>query len=172
MCAWAALRIFTHPAGYVVIAPRCGLLAEDCAADHWCWKLDGHREQAGWRANCPYPGCGAERSLEWDVPGKSVRWRSWCGEHDKEALGPVLAELLAGCVPRRRSDRLPISHDDLVALALTDMPPMTMRRRMLQMTGVGTREALDKLGVRRENRSRVIAGQTGGVSKRMQNRRS
>ena len=172
MCAWAAL-LHIHPPRRIR-RDRAALRSAGRGLRRRSLVLetDGHREQAGWRANCPYPGCGAERSLEWDVPGKSVRWRSWCGEHDKEALGPVLAELLAGCVPRRRSDRLPISHDDLVALALTHMPPMTMRRRMLQTTGVDTREALDKLGVRRENRSRVIAGQTGGVSKRMQNRRS
>ena len=61
----------------------------------------------------------------------------------------------------------------LIALVLEeDMPPMTLRLRLLQLTGMSTPEALDKLGVRRENRSRVISGQTGGASKRMQNRRS
>jgi uncharacterized protein YjiS (DUF1127 family) len=47
-----------------------------------------------------------------------------------------------------------------------------MRLAMLELAGMSTREALDKLGVRRENRSRVIAGRTGGASKRMQRGRS
>ena len=75
-------------------------------------------------------------------------------------------------MPGGRAVRLPIEHDDLIGLALSDMPPMTMRLAMLRLAGLGTPEALDRLGVRRENRSRVIAGLTGGASKRMQNRRS
>lgn len=148
------------------------MLAEDCAADHWSAAFDGHREGTQWRANCPYPGCEAERALEWDVPAKSVRWKSWCAEHDKDLLRPLLAERLNGCLTRRRTDRDVIDHGDLISLALTDMPPMTMRLMMLRLAGMSTPEALDKLGVRRENRSRVIAGLTGGASKRMQNRRS
>src|SRR6266536_306701 len=106
------------------------------------------------------------------MPGTSVRWKTFCGYHDKEALRPVLAERLKGCLPRRRSDRTPIDHDDLIALALSGAPPMTMKLAMLQMGGMRTAEAFDKLGVRRENRARVIAGRTGGASKRIQNRRS
>jgi hypothetical protein len=106
------------------------------------------------------------------VPSKTVRWNSFCPEHGKETLRPVLAGLLGDCMSRRRSDRLPVSPDDLIALALADMPPMTMRLRMLELAGMGTREALDKLGVRRENSYSVITGRTGGVSKRIQNRRS
>lgn len=149
--------------------------AEDCAIR--CWsdalrKLSAHREANGqWRADCPVPGCDAERALEYDAPGKSVRWRSFC-HHDKEAMRPYLAKLIGPCMPGGRADRTPVDHDDLIALALSDMPPMTMRLAMLRLAGLGTPEALDRLGVRRENRSRVIAGLTGGASKRMQDRRS
>jgi hypothetical protein len=153
----------------------CGLGlpdAVDCAADHWSRKLDGRREPNGqWRAACPVPGCGCSRAFEYDAPGKHVRWRSFCGEHDKEAVRPHLAAIIGPCMPggKRKAD---IDPDELAALALADLPSMTRQLRMLQMTGMGTQEALDKLGVRRENRSRVIAGKTGGASKRMQNPRS
>jgi hypothetical protein len=70
------------------------------------------------------------------------------------------------------SRREPVRHDDLITLALSDMPPMTLRLELLRLAGLGTAEALDKLGVRRENRSRVIAGKTGHASPGMQNRRS
>lgn len=153
----------------------CGLGfpdAEDCAADHWSPALDGRRESGGqWRADCPVPGCGASRSLEYDTPGKHVRWRSFCGKHDKDAVRPYLAKLIGPCMPGG-SRRPRIENDDLIALALSQMPPMTMRLEMLRLAGLGTAEALDKLGVRRENRSRVIAGRTGGASKRMKNPRS
>lgn len=147
----------------------CGLGlpdAEDCAADHWSRALGGRRERNGqWRAQCPVPGCGALRALEYDAPGKHVRWRSFCGSHDKEAVRPHLAKLVGPCMPGG-ARREPIKHGDLITLALADMPPMTKNLRMLQLAGIGTAEALDMLGVRRANRARVIAGKTGGASKR------
>lgn len=153
----------------------CGLGlpdAEDCAADHWSPALDGRRERGGqWRADCPVPGCGAERSLEYDAPGKHVRWRSFCGEHDKDAVRPHLAKLIGACMPGGRR-REPIDHDELIGLVLADLPPMTKYLRVLQMAGVGTVEALDKLGVRRDHRARVIGGRTGGAPKRARSRRS
>jgi hypothetical protein len=140
----------------------CGLGlpdAEDCAADHWSPALGGRRERNGqWRADCPVPGCGASRSLEYDAPGKHVRWRSFCGKHDRDKVKPYLAELLGPCMPTRRAGRHPIDHDELIALALAGMPPTSLRLAMLEMAGIGTSEALDKLGVRREHRARVIAG--------------
>ena len=140
----------------------CGLGlpdAEDCAIVHWCEPLGAQRERNGqWRASCPVPGCTARRALEFDAPGKHVRWRSFCGEHDKEAVRPYLAELVGPCMPGKLAGRSPIEHDELIALALTQMPPTSLRLAMLEMAGLGTREALDKLGVRREHRSRVIAG--------------
>ena len=146
-----------------------------CALAHWCpalRSLNSHREPSGqWRADCPVPACGSRRSLEFDAPGKHVRWKSFCSLHDKEAVRPYLQKLVGICMPsgaRRES----IRHDDLIELALSDLPPMTMRLEMLRMAGLSTSEALDRMGVRREHRSRVIAGLTGGAPKRMQNRRS
>lgn len=152
----------------------CGLGlpdAEDCAADHWSPALDGRRESGGqWRADCPVQGCGAKRSLEYDAPGKHVRWRTFCGEHDKDAVRPHLAKLVGPCMPGRVY-REPIRHDDLAALALCSLPPMSLRLALLELAGYSTIDALDLLGVRRENRSRVIAGRSG-ASKLMQRRRS
>lgn len=146
--------------------------AIDCAGDCWCKALDGRREPSGqWRADCPVPRCGAKRALEWDAPGKHVRWRTFCGEHDKEATRPHLAKLVGPCLPGRVY-REPVRHEDLIALALCSVPPMSLRLALLELAGISTAEALDLLGVRRENRSRVIAGRTGGASKRMQRRRS
>lgn len=153
----------------------CGLGlpdAEDCAADHWSPALNGRRERNGqWRADCPVPGCGALRSLEYDAPGKHVRWKSFCGEHDKDAIRPYLARLIGPCMPGG-SRRETIRHDELIELALADMPPMTLRLHMLRLAGLGTAEALGRLGVRPDNRARVIGGRTGGASKRTRNRRS
>ena len=153
----------------------CGLGlpdAEDCAADHWSRALGGRREPSGqWRAECPVPGCGASRSLEYDAPGKHVRWRSFCGRHDKDAVRPHLAKLIGSCMPSGSRNRA-IDRDELIELALTDLPPMTMRLEMLRLAGMGTAEALGKLGVRPDNRARVIGGRTGGPSKRTRNRRS
>ena len=70
------------------------------------------------------------------------------------------------------SRREPIRHDELIELALADMPPMTLRLHMLRLAGLGTSEALDRMGVRPDNRARVIGGRTGGASKRTRNRRS
>lgn len=140
----------------------CGLGlpdAEDCAADHWSPALNGRRERNGqWRAPCPVPGCKSLRALEYDAPGRHVRWRSFCGKHDKDAVKPYLATLIGPCMPSRRAGRHPIDHGDLITLALAEMPPTSLRLAMLEMAGLGTGEALDKLGVRREHRARVIAG--------------
>ena len=51
-----------------------------------------------------------------------------------------------------------VPDDELIAVALAEMPPTSLRLALLEMAGLGTYEALDKLGVRREHRSRVIAG--------------
>ena len=116
-----------------------------------------HRERNGqWRSDCPVPGCGASRALELDAPGKHVRWKTWCSDHDKEATAPYLIKLIGPCMPGKRSRT--IDRDELAALALTEMPPTSLRLAMLEMAGWSTRDALDALGVRREHRSRVIAG--------------
>lgn len=156
----------------------CGLdfPAEECVLVHWSEalkNLGAHREPSGqWRANCPVPGCDVRRALEYRPRGRNIQWSSFCGHHDMDAMRPYVAKLVGPCMPGGKAGRAPIEHGELIALALGDMPPMTMKLAMLQLSGLSTPEALDRLGVRRENRSRVIAGLTGGASKRMQNRRS
>jgi len=141
----------------------CGLdadaTAEECAIAHWCpalLSLNSHREPSGqWRADCPVPGCGASRSLEYDAPGKHVRWRSFCGHHDKEAVRPYLAKLIGPCMPGGRR-REAIRHDEVIELALADLPPQSLRLGLLEMAGMTTGEALAALGVGPTHKRRVI----------------
>ena len=136
----------------------CGLGlpdAEDCAADHWSAALGGRRERNGqWRAPCPVPGCGAVRSLEYDAPGKHVRWRSFCGTHDKDAVRPWLARKIGPCMPGG-SRREPVRHADLERLALSGLPPLALKAQLLIYSGMGTTEAFDKLGIDRTTRYRI-----------------
>jgi len=135
----------------------CGLGlpdAEDCAADHWSPALGGRREPNGqWRAPCPVPGCGALRSLEYDTPGKHVRWRSFCGTHDKDAVRPHLAKLIGPCMPSGRPQ--PATAAELEALALSGLPPLALKVQLLIYSGMSTSEAFDKLAVDRTTRYRV-----------------
>lgn len=135
----------------------CGLGlpdAEDCAADHWSAALGGRRERNGqWRADCPVPDCKAKRSLEYDTPGKHVRWRSFCGEHDKDAVRPYIIKLVGPCMPsggRRTID------PEMVALATADLPPQSLRLGLLEMAGMTTAEALATLGIGPTHKRRVI----------------
>lgn len=134
-----------------------GLDAEDCAADHWSRALNGRREPSGqWRADCPVPGCRTgRRAIEYDAPGKHVRWKSWCGEHDKDAVRPYLGRLIGACMPGG-GQRAPVRHDELIALALADLPPQSLRLGLLELAGMGTSEALAKLGVGPTHKRRVI----------------
>ena len=136
----------------------CGLGlpdAEDCAADHWSPALNGRRERNGqWRADCPVPGCGALRSLEYDAPGKHVRWRSFCGTHDKDAVRPHLTQLVGACMPGR-TRLASVTRTELEALGLSDLPPVALRVQLLIYSGMTTAEAFDKLGVDRTTRYRV-----------------
>jgi hypothetical protein len=135
-----------------------GLPAADCALAHWCPALDGRAESDGWRAPCPAPGCGIHRVLHYRIRGRTVRWSAYCPHHDADALRPVLRKLLGDCLPSRLTGPAPVDHADLVSLALAPMPPMSLRLALLEIAGMSTGDALDKLGVRRENRSRVITG--------------
>ena len=131
--------------------------AIDCAGGCWCKALDGRREPGGqWRATCLVPGCGSRRALEWDAPGKHVRWRSFCGEHDKEAVRPHLAAIVGPCMPGKVQQE-PIRHADLEALALSSLPPLALKVQLLIYSGMSTTKALDKLGVDRTTRYRVRA---------------
>jgi hypothetical protein len=117
----------------------CGLgepTAEDCAIAHWCAKLGARREaNRQWRADCPVPGCGARRALEFDAPGRHVRWKSFCGTHDKDAMRPYLARLLGPCMPSRER-RAPVRHAELEALALSGLPPLALKVQMLIYAGM------------------------------------
>lgn len=137
----------------------CGLGlpdAEDCAIVHWCEALEAfgaHREPNGqWRADCPVPGCKSERSLEWDAPGKHVRWRTFC-THDREAIRPYLAKLVGPCMPGGGRRQI---NPEMVALATADLPPQSLRLGLLEMAGMTTAEALAALGVGPTHRRRVI----------------
>jgi hypothetical protein len=136
--------------------------AEDCAISHWCPVLDGRPEGVTgrvWRAPCPL--CQCPRALEFSIKGKTLQWNTFCGQHgSKEQVRQPLRDLLKGCFPGRERGPRPLGRDDITQAVLSAMPPMSMKLALLEMCGMGTREALDKLGVRREHRSRVIAGRT------------
>ena len=132
--------------------------AVDCAVAHWSPALDGRREPSGqWRADCPVPGCGADRALQYDVPGngKHIRWKSFCGHHDKEAMRPHLAKLVSPCMPGG-GGRTAVSRDELIALTLADLPPQSRQLGLLELAGMSTSEALAALGVGPTHKRRVI----------------
>jgi hypothetical protein len=135
----------------------CGLGlpdAEDCAADHWSPALNGRRERNGqWRADCPVPGCGAVRALEYDAPGKHVRWKSFCGTHDKDAVRPYLVRLIGPCMPSGRGEV--VTRAELEALALSGLPPQALKTQLLIYAGMTMADAFDKLAVDRSMRYKV-----------------
>lgn len=132
--------------------------AEDCAIR--CWsdalkKLNSHREPNGqWRADCPVPGCKSLRAIEYDAPGKHVRWRTFCGHHDRDAVRDHLAALVGPCMPRGRP--APAIRAELVALALADIPPQSLRLGLLELAGMPTSEALARLGIGPTHKRRAI----------------
>lgn len=133
-----------------------GETAEDCAILHWSPPLKGERERNGqWRAGCPVTGCRANRALEYDTPGKHVRWKSFCGEHDKETMRPFLTEIVGACMPSGKAQREPVAHASLEALALSGLPLTAVRAQLLVWSGMTTTEALDKLGIDRTTRYRI-----------------
>ena len=140
----------------------CGLdsgnTAEECAIDHWSpalLPLNAHRElNRKWRAYCHDPGCSAERSLEYDAPGRHVRWKSFCGHHDKEVVRPYLAKLIGVCMPSGRPRS--VSRDELTELALADLSPQSLRLGLLELAGMPTAEALARLGIGPTHKRRVI----------------
>lgn len=129
--------------------------AIECALIHWAPALKARREPSGqWRADCLHPGCGAERAFQFDVPGRSIRWKSFCGKHDQDAVRPHLIAAVGPCAPGRRSGEL-ITPADLQALALSGLPPVALKVQMLTWSGMSMTAALDKLGVDRTSRYRV-----------------
>ena len=111
--------------------------------------------------------CRRERKFSQAIENGRIKSTCHAGTCSQEAIKAELAKLFPGCAGRRPR-RPAINADDLAALALAEMPPVSLRLAVLEMTGMSTTAALEKLGVRRENRARVINGR---ASKRMQNRR-
>jgi hypothetical protein len=156
---------------------RCGETAAECALKHVLPALGGTctRTRNGvpceWSARCP--ACHAAGKLTLTAKGRTLlRYCHKC-EASQEALTAALSALLPcfwppGSRPSRQRRQPSIEQGDLTALALADVPPMSLRLYLLEMDGMSTPEALDKLGVRRENRARVIKGR---ASISMQNRR-
>ena len=139
--------VILWPAALANLVPKTARLATGA--------LGARRERNGqWRSDCPVPGCGAARALEFDAPGKHVRWKSFCGTHDKDAMRPYLAKMLGPCMPSRER-RAPVRHAELEALALSGLPPLALKVQMLIYAGMTIAEAFDKLGVDRTTRYRV-----------------
>jgi hypothetical protein len=139
-------------------------LAEDEIILAWIPKLPGyHWESASHRFDCPE--CGKARRLSVRAkPGfRRPQWDLKCG-CERELVAAKLADL--GLISSARRARKSASDpDELIALALADIPPQSKYLGMLELAGMSTSAALDKLGVTRTNRYRV-------VSALRQNRRS
>ena len=101
------------------------------------------------------PVCERERKFSQVIEDGRIKSTCHVGTCSQEDIKAALAKLFPGCAGRRPR-RPPISADDLAALMLSGIPPMSMKLAGLEMTGMGTTAALDKLGVRREHRARVI----------------
>jgi hypothetical protein len=147
---------------------RCGEDGTDCAVRHVVPLLDGRctksRTVAGqpvpyqWACTCPV--CHGPGKLTLTAKGRMLlRFCQRC-EAEQDDLTAALTKLLPVCftvAPSRRSGPV-IAADKLIALALAPMPPRSRQLAMLELAGIGTQDALDRLGVARQNRYRVIAG--------------
>lgn len=134
-------------------------LVVDKITRDWCPVLQhGHREPAGWRFACPC--CGSGRVLSVQAKGRYPRWNNHC-PCDRAEVRARLADL--GLVSRRYAPRRPVAdRDELAALALADLPPQSLKLALLELSGMTTTEALDKLGIRRSNRARVVSALRNG----------
>ena len=108
-----------------------------------------------------------------DVARKTAEWhptRASAAEAEMKAIrseDPVhnIAGTNPSGGPRLRSEiRSDISGNEIVALAMTKMPPVSLRLAMLELAGMTTREALDALGVGPTHRHRVIYGRLARVA--------
>jgi len=127
---------------------------EDCTALCWTPDLGGHREGVGYRAPCPWPGCGIPRTFEYGVRNNRIWWNSFCPDHDKDALRPVLRGRV--CLPGQFTT---VSVSEIEEIALSGMTSaQSINLALLELAGMTTAVALDKLGISRQNRPRVIAG--------------
>jgi hypothetical protein len=116
--------------------------------------LDGRREPAGWRAPCP--ACGTPRSLSVTVGGRYPKWNAFC-PCDRDKVRAKLAELLPDCVGRRPR-KAAVEAASLAAYALDrSIPELALRLILLEMSGMGTAEACDALGMSRAQRYRTVS---------------
>jgi len=157
---------------------RCGEDGTECAIQHVVPRLGGHctksRTVGGrsipyeWACTCAL--CDGAGKLTVTPKGRTMLLHCQKCKASQDKLMARMAELLPACFRAPGQARMTHRVDpaDLAALALTEMPPVSLRLALLEMSGMSTPDALDKLGVRRENRSRVINGR---ASISMQNRR-
>ena len=114
---------------------RCGLgwTAGQCIADHYerVQVLEVSKSGTGphWRGRCP---TGSIRA--W-LRGHVACLMGAAGNAHEHCVSPAL----------------------LTDLALSGMPPTSLRLGLLELAGMDTAEALDKLGVARQNRYRVVS---------------
>lgn len=152
---------------------RCGEDGTDCALKHVVPELKGRctKERTVGGRKVPYewacacPVCHGADKLTLTAKGKYLlRFCQRC-EAEQGDLTEALAKLLPACfgeASNRHRGRA-VTTDALIALALAPMPPLSRQLAMLELAGVGTQDALDRLGVARQNRYRVIAGRGSSV---------
>jgi hypothetical protein len=143
---------------------RCGEDGTDCAVKHVVPALHGRctksrrvgRNQVPyeWRAACPV--CHTAGKLTLTAKGRNLLRHCQKCKASQARLTEALAQLLPACFGGARKPG--IDPAALAELALSGMPPISLKLALLEMAGMSTPEALDKLGVRRENRARVITG--------------
>jgi hypothetical protein len=152
---------------------RCGEDGTDCALLHAVPALKGRctKERTAGGRTVPYewacccPVCGADGKLTLTAKGRTLLRCCHKCKASQEALTAELAKLLPACFgePTNRRRGPAVTPDALIALALAPMPPLSRQLAMLELAGVGTQDALDRLGVARQNRYRVIAGRGSSV---------
>lgn len=156
----AESRCVPRPSTTANRGDRLAELAEDEIILRWVPAFPSYKhEPAGWRFPCPCCGSGRELSVRAKPGHRRPQWDPKC-RCPREEVAAKLAAL--GLISGRRPPKL--DRDEVIALALADMPPQSLRLALLELAGLGTREALDKMGVHRAHRARVIAGRRKGVT--------
>jgi predicted GIY-YIG superfamily endonuclease len=110
----------------------------------------------------------AETKPWWpEVARKTVEWHMTRASAAKAEVKVIRSErplhnIRGFKIPEFRTN---ISGAEIVALADAKMPPTSLRLALLELAGLSTKEALDRMGVPRTNRYRVIAGRDAGIAK-------
>jgi predicted GIY-YIG superfamily endonuclease len=109
----------------------------------------------------------AEKPWWPEVTRKTVQWYPTRTLAAEAELAAIRAERPLCNIQGSRGSESPwapraITPEDMVALMLSGLPPLSLKLAGLELAGMGTDEALDKLGVSRQNRYRVIAGRSAG----------